>query len=152
MKLYKNVKRKALLLSVALLVTVLLSACRASETWKKFTEHGEKDVYTCTLNSTTEFWYSPTYLYGEWTKGEETVPMTIYFTAGLGSERETNCLLRFHDEYGSCMAEIIMEMNEYRTNSSKSLCEAAGELIVYDVEKQEMLESLVDGIEFVCAV
>jgi len=149
MKLYKNVKRKALLLFVALLVTVLLSGCISSETWCKFTEHGEKDVYTCTLNDDTQFWYSPTYLYGEWTKGEETVPMTIYFTAGFGNEYETNCLLRFHDEYGSCMAELVMEMNEYRTNSSKSLCEAAGKLIVYDVEKQEMLQSLVDGIEFV---
>ena len=151
MKLYKNVKRKALLLFVVLFVTVLLSGCNPiySENWYDFTEHAEKDVYTCTLNSTTEFWYSPTYLYGEWIKDDETVPMTINFSTGTSAEPETDCVLRFHDEYGSCMAELIMEMNGYRTNSSKSLCEAVGELIVYDVEKQEMLQSLVDGIEFV---
>lgn len=139
----------ALLLLISLVLPVLLSGCIPSENWYKFTEHGEKDLYTCTLNSTTEFWYSPTYLYGEWIKDDETVPMTINFSTGTSAEPETNCVLRFHDEYGSCMAELVMEMNKFRTNRSKSVCEAAGELIVYDVEKEEMLQSLVDGIKFV---
>ena len=138
----------ALLLLISLVLPVLLSGC-GTEKWSSFKAHGEKDIYTCTLNSTTEFWYSPTYLYGEWIKGDQTVPMTIRFTAGNSAEPDTNCVLRFHDEYGSCMAELVMEMNKFRTNQSKSVCRAAGELIVYDIEKQEILQSLVDGIKFV---
>lgn len=138
----------ALLLLISLVLPVLLSGC-GTEKWSSFKAHGEKDVYTCTLNSTTEFWYSPTYLYGEWIKGDQTVPMTIRFTVGVGYRYETNCVLRFHDEYGSCMAELVMEMTKSRTNQSKSVCSAASELIVYDTEKEEMLESLVDGVDFV---
>ena len=137
----------ALLLLISLVLPVLLSGC-GSEKWSSFKAHGEKDIYTCTLNSTTEFWYSPTYLYGEWIKGEQTVPMTIRFTPGVGYRYEKNCVLRFHDEYGSCMAELVMEMTKSRTNQSKSVCRAASELIVYDTEKEEMLESLVDGVDF----
>ena len=142
----------AFLLLMATLLAMLVGCIPYDKNWRKFRTLDNDEIYSFEIDDTNYFWYSEKLSYGEWVKGEERVLLTMTFTRGYRYEPETDCTLRFHDDYGSCMAEMTLHMDTYtnlKTNYHSSRCKGTDAPIIYMEQHRPLIEGLLDGVEFI---
>ena len=148
----KTVRLTALVLVLVSLLPLLVGCIPYDKKWAKFRTLEDNEIYYFEIDDTNYFWYSEPQCYGEWVKGDERVLLTMAFTRGYHFDPRTDCILRFHDEYGSCMAELTLHMDTYtrlKTNYNSSRCESVELPVIYMEEHRERIEGLLDGVEFV---
>ena len=151
MKRAHHLRLMALVLVLASALLLLVGCIPHDKKWAKFRQLDSDEIYYFEVDSSNYFWYAEKKSYGEWVKGEERTLFTMEFTGGHHYDPPTDCILRFHDEYGSCMAELTLHMDTstwHRTNYNSSRCKTASAPVIYMEEHRAHIEGLLEGIEF----
>ena len=130
----RSIRPMALVLLLAFVLPLLVGCIPYDKKWRKFRTLENNEIYYFEIDENNYFWFSEPKSYGEWVKGEERMLFTMQFTRGNHYDPPTDCILRFHDEYGSCIAELTLHMDTFTnlaTNYNGSLCAKADAPVIY---------------------
>lgn len=143
--------KKVLLFTLFLLLTAsipfVFCCCSNQQADAEFIAFESGDVYTCQIDEQTSFWYSPEYVYGEWSRGDTVIPMKLSFycmTEGVLS----HAYITLYDEYCSPFAQIRLRVNLYKMTPEQCRCRLMYETKVFEPRYQTFVDEQLSDVDF----